>query len=303
MNLIDGQIHIWEAARPDRPWKPGAVPPANRAEPFVASEIVREMDAAGVARVVLVPPTLVNGCNDTALEAVRDYPGRFGVMGNIRTLTEPDAIDIASWRDQPGMLGVRLNFRVAADDQDAIYDERSEWFLAGAADADVPVMIFAPGTAEMIGWIARRHPTLRVIVDHLNLGPGRRLDGLAAEIEPVLRLRDHANVAVKISALPCFVDDEYPFPTLRAVMRTVVEEFGASRCRGALTYRGSLARTGSGSTRALPRSTSSPLPILTRSWAAQPSSGCAGRSSSCLLLGTRSGKEQRCWQDARTTEP
>src|ERR1044071_502658 len=38
------------------------------------------------------------------------------------------------------------------------------------------------------------------------------------------------NVAVKVSSLPCYVDEPYPFPTLHPLVRQVVDAFGPKRC-------------------------------------------------------------------------
>jgi hypothetical protein len=37
-------------------------------------------------------------------------------------------------------------------------------------------------------------------------------------------------VAVKVSALPCYVAEPYPFPTLHPLIRRVVEAFEPRRC-------------------------------------------------------------------------
>ena len=43
-------------------------------------------------------------------QAVRDYPGRFAIMGSL-PLDQPESrARIAAWRDQPGMLGLRYTF-------------------------------------------------------------------------------------------------------------------------------------------------------------------------------------------------
>ena len=59
--IIDSQVHLWEAHRPDRPWpadqigKPSfvAVPGArpHRAEPLGADELIAMMDQIGIDRV------------------------------------------------------------------------------------------------------------------------------------------------------------------------------------------------------------------------------------------------------------
>ena len=80
MIITDAQVHLWEAHRPDRPWPPeeveqkvfvaakGARP--HREKPLGGQEMVDVMDAAGVARAIIVPPSPVGDSNDTALEAV-----------------------------------------------------------------------------------------------------------------------------------------------------------------------------------------------------------------------------------------
>ena len=54
--IVDAQVHLWKASGPDYPWVPGATP--QLPEPFTVERIVPLMDAAGVDRVVIVPPAL-----------------------------------------------------------------------------------------------------------------------------------------------------------------------------------------------------------------------------------------------------
>src|SRR4051812_30698385 len=52
--IVDSQIHMWPANRPDRPWVPGAKPQIP--EPMTIERVVPMIDEAGVDRVVIVPP-------------------------------------------------------------------------------------------------------------------------------------------------------------------------------------------------------------------------------------------------------
>jgi predicted TIM-barrel fold metal-dependent hydrolase len=57
MVITDSQVHIWGADTPDRPWPPGR---ARRAQkPYAVTKDMpgKAMDEAGVARVVIVPPS------------------------------------------------------------------------------------------------------------------------------------------------------------------------------------------------------------------------------------------------------
>jgi L-fuconolactonase len=49
-------------------------------------------------------------------------------------------------------------------------------------------------------------------------------------VDEVIKMARLPNVAVKVSALPCYVDEAYPFPTLHPLIRRVVDAFGPQRC-------------------------------------------------------------------------
>ncbi len=69
------------------------------------------MDAAGVGRVVIVPPSIEGTRNDLALAAAQAHPDRFAVMGKISEKDPRSPERLAKWRSQPGMLGLRFNFK------------------------------------------------------------------------------------------------------------------------------------------------------------------------------------------------
>jgi len=83
MTVIDAQVHIWGAETLERPWPPGGAALAPRPTPLGKDELLREMDAAGVDRAVLVPPSWEGERNDLALEAALLHPDRFAVMGRL----------------------------------------------------------------------------------------------------------------------------------------------------------------------------------------------------------------------------
>src|ERR671914_1993643 len=105
--IADAQVHLWKADTPDWPWVSGAKP--QLPEPMTIERVLPLMDEAGVDRVVIVPPAL-NDRNDYALEAAKRYPNRFGVMGRIALQDPKSAALLPIWKEQPGMLGVRLTF-------------------------------------------------------------------------------------------------------------------------------------------------------------------------------------------------
>ena len=78
--IVDAQAHLWKASAPDYPWDAGVKP--QLPEPFTYERALPLMDAAGIDRVVVVPPGL-NDINTYALEAAAKHPTRFAVMGRI----------------------------------------------------------------------------------------------------------------------------------------------------------------------------------------------------------------------------
>jgi len=186
------------------------------------------MDAAGVDRVVIVPPSWEGDRNDLALEAARLHPDRFAVMGRLPIEQPESRALVEKWREQPGMLGVRLTFH-APEQRPWLSDGTADWFWAAAEQVGIPVMVFVPGLVPKIGEIAARHPGLRLVLDHLALGLGVKNEGIGPALEPVLAVAQYPNVAVKASALPCYVTESYPYPGLHTHIRRVVDAFGPRR--------------------------------------------------------------------------
>ena len=228
MVIVDSQVHIWGANTPDRPWPAGRENQAQRAVPLGAGELLRAMDAAGVDRVVIVPPSWEGDRNDLALEAAEKYPDRFAVMGRFPVETTAEGGRLTTWRKEPGMLGVRLTLHRLP--WRAWFEEGTiDWFWPAAERAGLPVMVYVPGLVKRLDGIAGRHPRLRLILDHLALPIGSRAEGAFADLDQVLALARYPNVAVKVSALPCHTSEAYPFPGLHRHIRRVYEAFGPRR--------------------------------------------------------------------------
>jgi len=71
MMIVDSQVHIWGADTPERPWPPGQAAHAHQPVPLTAEDLLQKMDAAGVSRAVLVPPSWEGDRNEVALREPR----------------------------------------------------------------------------------------------------------------------------------------------------------------------------------------------------------------------------------------
>src|SRR5215217_4878694 len=110
MAVTDAQIHLWEIERPDRPWPKDGRSTPHLPNGFTAEQMLAEMDAAGVDRAVIVPPSWIGESNDYGLEASTQYPSRFAVMGRFNPEVPDAPAQLEEWLKQPHMLGVRLTF-------------------------------------------------------------------------------------------------------------------------------------------------------------------------------------------------
>lgn len=225
MEIIDSQVHVWPPHRADRPL--GAS--GRDRPPYSYDTLIADMDAAGVDRAILVPPSFDGDRNDYAIEAVRKYPGRFAIMGRINLQNPAERERLAAWKSQPGMLGVRLTFH-RDKDRPWLTNGTADWFWPEAERHGIPAMIHAPERVATVKEIAARHPGLTVIYDHMAFAR-ETMDGRTeARTNELLPLAALSNVFVKVSALPCYSTAPYPFKNLHAPLRRLIETFGPSRC-------------------------------------------------------------------------
>src|SRR4030095_7883707 len=111
MTIIDAQVHVWPPETAERPYIKEDASKPHRLVAFEYPDLLGEMTAAGVDRVILVPPPWEVYRNDYALEAAQKYPDRVAVMGKVALNDSASEAKMASWLKQPGMLGFRISFR------------------------------------------------------------------------------------------------------------------------------------------------------------------------------------------------
>jgi predicted TIM-barrel fold metal-dependent hydrolase len=245
--IVDSQVHLWPASTPERPWLPGAKP--QLPEPFTIERVIPLMDEAGVDRVVIVPPASLEGERvDYAQEAVKRYPDRFAIMARV-ALNKPDgAARLATWRDQPGVLGVRLNF--GPDEAAWLTDGTADWFWPAAEKARLPVMFLTSGQTSLFARIAERHPGLTLILDHMGVGAGLRPragssgknNQVAEAIAEAAELAKYPNVSVKLSSVPLISTESYPFRDTIPHIQRLFDAYGPERCYWGTDITNSFAR-------------------------------------------------------------
>ena len=226
MLICDSQVHIWGADTPQRPWPKRAKP--QRPVPLSADELLGEMNAAGVDRVVIVPPSWEGDRNDLALEAARLHPDRFAVMGRLALQDPKTRALVADWKQQPGMLGMRFTFH-NEHNRHLLTDGSADWLWPAAERAGIPIMVLVPGSLDVLDRIADKHPGLRLVIDHVGLNIRQKAPEAFDDLPKVCALAKRPNVAVKASGMPSLSREEYPFRDLHDAIRRLVDAFGPQR--------------------------------------------------------------------------
>src|SRR5437763_12575246 len=240
--IVDAQVHLWKAESDDWKWVPGMKP--QLPEPFTIEKLVPLMDEAGVDRVVVVPPSWPGDRNDYGLEAARRYPNRLHVMGRIPLKDPSAAARLPKWREQPGMLGVRVTFLGPAAAW--LQDGTADWFWPEAEKAGLPVMFLAPGGIPKFARIAERHPQLTLIIDHMGLNSSSRnnrlTENIPAAIDASVALARYPNVSVKFSGAAGNSLEPYPFRDMTVQLRRLFDAYGPPRCLSATDLTNSPAK-------------------------------------------------------------
>jgi predicted TIM-barrel fold metal-dependent hydrolase len=226
MLIVDSQIHIWQN---------GKMSPHHRQDAtYSAADALAEMALAGVDAAVIHPPTAFGeASNVTAMQAVRDHPDKFCILGHFDVQSPDREKIVANWRERPGMLGFRFTF--SEPHQKAWWTDGSlEWFWAAAEKAELNIGLLASGgNIAVLGKIAERHPGLKLHIDHIGRGGGRadrKDDAAYADLADMLALAKLPNVAVKLSGAPSTSSAPYPYRNIHGYLQQIVETFGADRC-------------------------------------------------------------------------
>jgi predicted TIM-barrel fold metal-dependent hydrolase len=225
--IVDSQVHLWKAESPDWPWLPGF--PPQLPDPMTVERLMPMMDEAGVNRIVVVPPSWPGDRNDYGIEAVNRYPDRFRVMGRVPLQNPESAKLLPEWKQQPGMLGIRVLF--VGPRAPWLTDGSSDWFWPAVEQAQLPVMFYAPGQVSRFAAIAERHPQLTLIMDHMCLHPSMLKDGSLKEaVAQTAALVKYPNISVKLSGTPHVSIEPYPFRDMAPHLKRVFEAYGPRRC-------------------------------------------------------------------------
>ena len=223
--IIDSQVHIWKPDSPERPWRAGGSK-GHRPVPLGYRELRAMMDEAGVERAILIPPYWEGDHIDCCLEAIAAYPERFGMMARFSIDRGPARLD--EWMQEKGMLGLRLAFN-RPNERTRLLDGSADWLWNLAQERNIPLMIYAPSLLAEVADVAKRHPDLKIIIDHMGFDRETMDEAAHVAVARLTPLAAFPNVAVKVSAVPFFSSQDYPYRNLHEPLQRIIEAFGAKR--------------------------------------------------------------------------
>jgi len=143
-------------------------------------------------------------------------------------LGRPDPRALDHWRDQTGMLGIRVT-TAGAGARALFTDTAGDWLWQAAERARLPAMVSIPGLLPELGVLAERHPGVRFVIDHLALMRDAKDAAAFGDLANLLALARHPNVAAKASALPRYSSEAYPYRRLHPYLKQVFDAFGPRR--------------------------------------------------------------------------
>jgi L-fuconolactonase len=225
--VTDTHVHLWNKETEETPWRQGWKSRAHGSGPFAATEAISAMAEAGVDRLFAVPASWDVKGNELVLQCAKNYPEKFKAIC-VLSLQRPEARDALARYVTDGASGIRQVFPPGMSTS-WLSDGTADWLWPELEKLDVPLMIWAPAEADAIVKIASTHPGLRVAIDHINLDVHSSLEAATNAVRDLSRLSELPNVYIKLSALPCYATDNYPFTSVHDLVRRCVDTFGTRR--------------------------------------------------------------------------
>jgi predicted TIM-barrel fold metal-dependent hydrolase len=245
MDIVDCQVHLG----------PGG-----------AAEMLAAMNALGIHSVLVdefwmgthgdpaypVGNGATRTTSPTAELAAWMYPGRFAYVVRVDRRDPEMAAVIRMARDARHARALRILVGMTRAEAAAFAAGEYDALFAAAADAGLPIFVAIFGNTEALPRYLRKHPDVKVIIDHCGVPPSKAILPIVAQMEglpdsleywtkvgeiprqqaldKVLKLADYPNVAVKWAhASAVFETAPYPNEALRPYLRSMLNAFGAER--------------------------------------------------------------------------
>ena len=232
MTIVDAHLHVWNLERNEYAWPTPDLPALYRT--MDVDDVRPSLGRAGVDAVVLVQAA--DTAEDTAgmLEMADRHPIVAGVVGWVPLERPRDAaVALEAFASEPRIVGIRNLIHTQLDPNWILRADVDEGLgLLEAAGLPFDYVTSGPTALAHLPELARRHPSLQIVLDHLGKPPigldhaARRAwrDLLAAAAE-------NPRLSAKVSGLAAAAGppDAWTTAMLRPFIHDALEVFGADR--------------------------------------------------------------------------
>ena len=225
--IVDTHVHVWEIDPPKYPVGPTA-PTWNSYpdEPGTADELLAEMDVHGVDWTVLVQTSWSTWDNGYIADSVERFPNRFIGHGLIDPQDPNNAEQVRYWINERGLAGFRLHPMYYPDEKILLTRQNEPmWEEIALLDAVIQFHLRAE-FADQVAVIADRHPSLKLILDHMGYP---QIDANPAEFQPIVDLARYDNMYLKLSDVAGRSSQDFPYIDVQPFIEKLVNSFGAER--------------------------------------------------------------------------
>ena len=206
--------------------------------PLPAEDLLARMDAAGVAKAVLVQPGPMLTDNRYVIDSAQQYPDRFATVCVVDEFAPDAAQQIRYWIEERGGSGIRLSVVSRADASEWLTDRALDpvWDTVEQLGITVAVHVRWNGLADLRTVLGRR-PNVKVALDHLahaDLAAGPPYQAA----QPLFELAECPNLYLKVTTWSLAALAEQPTGPAPFIER-LVQAYGANR----LTWGSNAPRT------------------------------------------------------------
>jgi L-fuconolactonase len=235
MAVIDAHQHVWDLTRAQYSWLDRGLFPIDRTIDF---DYLRPLlGDAGIGHTVLVQSADNRDDTDYMFDVAAKHREIVGIVAWV-PLDDPKAAasDLAELRTKPLFVGIR-NLIHTRSDPDWLLRPEVDESLGLLEQAGVPFDVVAvlPRHLELVGELSRRHPGLRMVIDHLAKPPIKEVHDDAGSWRQwrtlLSRAAENPRVYAKVSGLYPSGGDltDWRADDVRPALDFALETFGADR--------------------------------------------------------------------------
>jgi len=242
MEKVDAHVHVLDRLSPEFPRQVSDLAPADREAK--AEQLLREMDAAGIDRAVLIDMggTKIEH-HRYVTQCVRQWPDRLTATGLV-DVDDPDPpARLQELFEVTGIEGIRLAGELGDPSVERPEDLSVYDLFQRADELGLNVNLYCQSAQiPCIEMLVRAFPRVNISLDHLGICPSTtfvpdRRGRPRFEDEPIppsthpriLDLAKYPNVYVKVSGEYAFSKVAYPHGDIKPMVEQIYEAYGAER--------------------------------------------------------------------------